>query len=206
MSRYVIVGGAEILDYEAVKTYLRNDDYFVYCDCGLRHKESLGFVPDLIIGDFDSHERPEDAHNVIVLPCVKDDTDTIFAVKEGIRRGYDDFLMIGASGGRLDHTLGNVYALMLLKSHGAKAMMLDDYSEIELVCAGETGRVSPRFKYFSVISIAGTSRGITITGAKYPLNDADITSGYQYGISNEVSGSEAVITLKEGCLLLVRVR
>lgn len=206
MRRYVIVGGSEIRDYAAVRNYLRSDDYFVFCDCGLRHFEGLGVIPDLIIGDFDTHEKPEDLSNVIVLPVVKDDTDSIFAVKEGIRRGYDDFLLIGVTGGRQDHNLGNIYALLMLKEAGKSAVIVDDYCEMEIIGAGETARVKRGVKFFSLINIAGTARGITITGAMYNLDNAEITSAYQYGISNEVMSDEAVITLREGSLLLLRMR
>lgn len=204
MSRCVIVGGAEIRNYEAVKKYLSPEDYYIYCDCGLNHSDNL-FPPDLVIGDFDSHSKPEDLHNVIVLPVVKDDTDTIFAVKEALRRGYRDFVLVGVVGGRLDHTLGNVYALMMLKEHGAQAKIIDDRSEIELISAGEVRRIPSGYKFFSLLNISGTAKGITITGAKYNLDDAEITSEYQYGISNEVTGNEAVVTLRDGCLLLVCV-
>ena len=54
----------------------------------------------------------------IVLPCEKDDTDTVFAVKEALKRGFQDFLLIGVIGGRLDHTLGNVSLLLMLDAHG----------------------------------------------------------------------------------------
>lgn len=205
MPRCVIVGGAEIRNYEAVKEYLAPEDFYIYCDCGLNHREALGYAPDLIIGDFDSHIQPE-GENVIVLPVVKDDTDTIFAVKEALHRSYDDFVLLGVTGGRLDHTLGNVYALMMLKGHGARAKIIDDYSVIELVSAGEVKRIAKGWRFFSLLNISGTARGITITGAKYNLDDAEITSEYQYGISNEVSGEEAVISLKEGNLLLICTR
>ena len=205
MKRCIIVGGVAINNYDAVKKYLSPDDFYIYCDCGLNHAEALGYAPDLVIGDFDSHTKPE-GDNVIVLPVVKDDTDTIFAVKEALRRGYSDFILVGVTGGKLDHTLGNVYALMMLKSHGAEAKIVDDYSVIELISAGEVKHIVKGWKFFSLLNISGTARGITITGAKYNLYDAEITSEYQYGISNEVSGEEAIITLKEGVLLLVCVR
>ena len=66
-------------------------------------------------------------------------------------------------------------------------------------------RVKKGWRFFSLLNISGTARGITITGAKYELNGAEILPEYQYGISNEVSGEEAVISLKEGSLLLVCV-
>lgn len=204
MSRCVIVGGAEIRNYDAVRKYLAPGDWCIYCDCGLNHQEALGHAPDLVIGDFDSHTKPN-GDNVIVLPVVKDDTDTIFAVKEALRRGYDDILLVGVVGGRMDHTLGNIYALLMIAEHGAKGRIIDDCSEIELICAGELKHIGKGFRFFSLLNITGTARGITISGAKYNLDDAQITSEYQYGISNEVAGDEAVISLKEGNLLLVCV-
>ena len=205
--RCVIIGGAEIRNYDLIRSYLRHDDYMIFCDCGLRHADSLRVSPSLVVGDFDSYKRPEDSHNVIILPCVKDDTDTIFAVKESIRRGFSDVLMIGVTGGREDMTLGNIYALLMLKRNGITAMIADDYSEMSIITAGETVRVKSGWRCFSLINIAGHASGITITGAKYPLDDGTITPEYQYGISNEtLPGHEAEITLREGNLLLVCVR
>ena len=205
--RCVIVGGAEIKNYALIRSYLKPGDFVIYCDCGLRHSDSLGVRPSLIIGDFDSHPMPEDSHNVIILPCVKDDTDTIFAVKESIRRGFSEVLMLGVTGGREDMTLGNIYALLMLKSHGIPAMIADDYCEMRMITAGESVKVSDGWRFFSLLNISGTASGITITGAKYPLDDGTITPEYQYGISNEtLPGHEAEIFLKEGNLLLVCVR
>ncbi len=206
MRRFVIIGGAEIQNYALIRESFRENDYYVYCDCGLKHREGLGVVPDLIIGDFDSHAQPEDLHNVIVLPVVKDDTDTIFAVKEGIRRGYEDFLLIGATGGRQDHNLGNIYSLLMLKNAGKTAKILDDYSEMSIIASGEECRVKKGWRYFSLLNISGTARGISITGAKYELDGAEILPEYQYGISNEVMHDEALITLRDGILLLVCIR
>ena len=208
MRRWVIIGGAEIRNYELVRSYFRPSDYYVFCDCGLNHRENLRVTPDLIIGDFDSHARPADLSNVIVLPVVKDDTDTIFAVKEGMRRGCEDFLLAGASGGRQDHNLGNIYALLMPALSQRKALMIDDYSEISIILAGQERRVKYGWRFFSLINIAGTARGITITNAKYNLDDAEITPEYQYGISNEVlsPAHDAVITLREGSLLLILTR
>ena len=117
MKRCVIVSGAEIENYGIVKTYLRSDDYNIFCDCGLRHRQGLGAEPQLIVGDFDSYEKPKTDIETISLPCEKDDTDTVFAVKEGLRRGYEEFLIVGAIGQRLDHSLGNLYILNMLEEY-----------------------------------------------------------------------------------------
>ncbi|MBR7181648.1 MAG: thiamine diphosphokinase, partial [Clostridia bacterium] len=136
MSRCVIVGGADIGNYEYIRNILKVDDFVVFCDSGLKHMEPLQVCPGLIVGDFDSHENPQMDTETIVLPCEKDDTDTMYAVKEGVKRGYEDFLLIGVVGGRLDHTLGNVYALLYLDSLGKKGCIIDDCSDMEIVSRG----------------------------------------------------------------------
>ena len=209
MRRCVIVGGASIGDYETVGAMLRQDDYMIYCDCGLRHMDGLGAEPDLIVGDFDSYSNPEMETETIVLPCEKDDTDTVFAVKEAIRRGFEDFLLIGVVGERLDHTLGNVSILLMLDSEGKEGTIIDDYSEMEIVSdrCEMPCIIDDSYVYFSLINISGTARGVNIRGAKYTLENAEIMCEYQYGVSNEVlTGCTAEVSVGEGRLLLVKVR
>lgn len=204
MSRCVIVGGGPIGDYARARAALRPGDHLIYCDGGLRHADGLGAPPDLIVGDFDSHERPETDAETIVLPREKDDTDTVFAAKEALRRGFEDFLLLGMIGGRLDHTLANVGVLLMLDAAGKKAAALDDYSEMEIV-SGETS-VPGTWPFFSLLSVDGPAEGVTIRGAKYPLEDARVDAGYQYAVSNEVlPGETARIGVKKGRLLLVKV-
>lgn len=206
MKRCVIVGGADINRYDIIKKYLRDDDFVIYCDSGLKHKEKLGASASLIVGDFDSHENPHLETETIVLPREKDDTDTVFAVKESLKRGFDDFLIIGAVGGRLDHTLGNVSILAMLHSQGKTAVIADDYSEMEIV-DGNTKYIDGSFEYFSLLNVFGEAGGICERNAKFPLEDAVITCEYQYGISNEVlSGKTAEVSVKNGRMLLIKIR
>ena len=206
MTRCLIVGGADINNYEYIKSCLRNDDFIVFCDSGLKHLESLQVKPGLIVGDFDSHDNPQLDVETIVLPCEKDDTDTVFAVKVALKRHFDDFLLIGVVGARLDHTLGNVSILLYLDALGKKGTIIDDYSEMEIV-SSEPVYIDDSFAYFSLLNISGIAKGITIENAKYPLNNAEITCEYQYGVSNEVTPEmTAKVTVKEGKLLLIKDR
>ena len=206
MRRCVIIGGAEIARYDQVKSYLSTGDYAIYCDSGLRHREALELAPDLIVGDFDSHPDPRLPVETITLPREKDDTDTVYAVKEALKRGFEDFLLLGVVGGRLDHSLGNVSILLYLDALDKRGLIVDDYSEMEIVSRQEA-EVGPEFPYFSLLNISGTARRITLENAKYPLTDAEIRCDYQYGVSNEpLPGKTARICLKEGRLLLIRVR
>ena len=206
LKRCVIVGGADISNYSYIREKLRDDDYIVFCDSGLKHMAKLGVTPDLIVGDFDSHENPHLNVETIVLPCVKDDTDTVFAVKEAIKRGFDDFLLIGVVGARLDHTLCNVSLLLYLDSLGKTGCIIDDYSEMEIV-SDKPALISDEYSFFSLLNITGRAKGINITGAKYELADAEITCEYQYGVSNEVTpGETATVSVANGKLLLIKIR
>ncbi len=205
MKRCVVVGGADINNYEYIRDCLCKDDYIVFCDSGLKHIDSLGVKPNLIVGDFDSYDNPNLDVETIVLPCEKDDTDTVFAVKEALKRGFDEFLLIGVIGARLDHTLGNVSILMYLDSLSKKGVIIDDYSEMEIV-SKEPAFIEESFAYFSLINVSGKAKGIVVENAKYSLDNAEITCEYQYGISNEViKGEIAKVSVSDGQLLLVRV-
>lgn len=201
----MIIGGADIGRYDRIHSYLREDDFYICCDSGLKHREKLGIIPNLIVGDFDSYKNPHMDVETIILPCEKDDTDTVFAVKEALSRGFQDFLLVGVIGGRLDHTLGNVSLLLMLDAQGKTAMVLDDFSEMQIV-SDQPAQIENRYAYFSLLNISGTAQGITIKNAKYPLAEAEISCEYQYGISNEVlPGKYAVVTVKQGRLLLIKV-
>lgn len=208
MGKCVIIGAADIKDYARAKNYLRKDDFYIFCDAGLKHTEALGMKPDLIIGDFDSYSKEEalkQGIETIVLPCEKDDTDTVFAVKEAMRRNFAEFLLVGVIGQRLDHTLANVSILYMLDEAGKEGRILDDYSEMQLV-SGSPVRIDDTCAYFSLLNVSGQAEGVTIKHAKYPLQDAAIHCEYQYGVSNEVlPGETAEVTVARGKLLLIKI-
>lgn len=206
MRRCVVIGGAKIHCYNVIKPYLSENDFYIYCDSGLRHQKGLGRKPDLIIGDFDSFQKPDVDIETIVLPREKDDTDTVFAVKEAVKRGYQEFLLVGVTGGRFDHTFGNVSLLLYLHRLGKKAQIVDDDCEMEIV-SEDIVKITDQYSYFSLLNIDGTAKGITEENVKFPLHDATIPSEYQYGISNEVlKGKTARVCVKEGRALLVKIR
>jgi len=205
MRRCVIIGGAGIERYDIVRARLRDDDYFVFCDSGLRHAEGLGASPDLIVGDFDSHENPHMDVETIVLPREKDDTDTFFAAKEMLSHGFEEFLLVGVIGARLDHTLANLSILLMLDTAGKNAKAVDDYSEMEIVSSGPAF-IEETYSFFSLLNITGEAEGVTIENAKYPLENAAIECDYQYAVSNEVlPGKVARVSVAKGRLLLIKV-
>lgn len=213
--RCVIIGGADISDYSRMRGYLRADDFTVYCDSGLKHLSGLGAEPSLIVGDWDSHEDPHMDVETITLPVAKDDTDTVYAMKEGVKRGFREFLLLGAVGARLDHTLVNLYILTALENRGCHGVIADDWSEMELISSWTdeeganhpgTASVEDRYPFFSLVALEGPAIGVSIRGARFGLDKASIGPDYQYATSNEVlPGETAKITVDDGRLLLIRV-
>lgn len=203
MSRCVIAGAAEIGDYDRIKPLLKTDDFFIFCDGGLAHEAELGVSPNLIVGDFDSFQRPDTKVETITLPTAKDDTDVFYAVKEAIKRGFRDFLLVGCAGGRLDHTMVNISVLLYLDSQGCHGVMADDYSLTEIISG--TAYIPGSFAYFSVLAL-DEELHLSIRNAMFPLENSTIQRAFQYGISNQVlPGRTAEVCITKGTALLVKV-
>lgn len=210
--RCVIVGAANIKNYASCKTYLADTDFYAYCDGALRHQEQLGAKPNLIVGDFDSFKATEAiaiarkyASEIITLPRAKDDTDSMYAAKIMLKRGYRQFVLIGLIGERMDHSLANIALLLYLYKHGCQVLLVDDYAEYEIV--GRAGcKISDKFAYFSLLTVNGDASQINITGAKFPLTNGCINCAEQYATSNEVlKGQVAEVKVGQGELLLMRL-
>ncbi|MCR4947637.1 MAG: thiamine diphosphokinase [Treponema sp.] len=214
MKRCVIVSAGEIRDYERARSFLREGDFFVFCDGGLAHAGGLCVKPDIIVGDFDSCKASDLSEytgtagqpEIIKLPREKDDTDTMYAVRLAVERGFDDFLFLGAMGARFDHALANVSILLFLDGLGIKALLVDDYSEMQI--AGERPLyIKDNCSYFSVMTIEGNVSGVNIKNAKYPLENASLSADFQLGISNEVlPGKTAEVSVKHGRVLVIIVK
>ena len=102
--------------------YLQPGDFLVACDAGYRNVQRLDLVPDLIVGDFDSAPQPPVLHeHTIVLPHVKDDTDTHFAARWLWQQGCRHVTFLGALGGkRLEHTIANLHTALFLAKQGVE--------------------------------------------------------------------------------------
>lgn len=184
------------------------DDVVIAADGGLCHCKRLGLNPDYILGDFDSladmsllQEYSEE--RIVKLPCEKDDTDTLAALKFGLEKGITEFEIYGALGGRLSHTIANIQCLMYLKQRGAVGKILDKDIEMFLIknelC--EIGKETTGI--LSVFAMDSEAKGVTIKGCKYEIEDVKLTSDYPLGVSNELVGKAPHISVREGSLLVI---
>ena len=180
-------------------------DLILCADGGYRYAKVLGLKPDYLVGDFDTlpeREIPQDCQ-IRRHPIQKDDTDTMLAVKLGLSLGFRRFVLYGAIGGRLDHTIANVQTLLFLYARGAEGVLIGERNEAMLHPPGRRVYPARPDSYFSVFALTTACKGVCLEGVEYPLQDAELTADFPLGVSNHITGEQAAVTLAEGMILLV---
>ena len=153
-------------------------------------------------GDFDSLGVAPKHPNVMQLPVEKDDTDTVFAIKTGLEKGYRHFYIYGGLGGkRSDHTIANLQSLLYLANRKARGWLFGEncvwtaIKNSSITLKGE-GNVA-------VFCFDGVARGVTLKGLKYELQNAEGTSDFPIGVSNSMAAEEATVEVTDGALLVM---
>ena len=176
-------------------------DVILAADAGWKTARALGFAPTLALGDFDTAPAPK-GPDVLRLPAEKDDTDCMLAVKEGIARGCRDFVILGGTGGRLDHTVANIQTLEYLCDRGLGNLLADARHRITVLRDGAL--TVPRFTgYLSVFALSPRAEGVTLRGMKYPLEEAVLTRSFPLGVSNQITADEGTVSVRQGTLLVI---
>lgn len=201
--RCVLIGA---MDCENELSLIGKEDYVMLLDGGYRNKERI--KPDLILGDFDSLGYIPKEKNVLVFPVKKDDTDMMLAAKLGVEKGFDEFLLLGGVGGRLDHTIANIQTLAYLKSHGKSAMMVGAGQQICLLHNERYQLPIKKSGLVSVFAYGGEAKGVTIEGLLYEVSNVTLSPEYPLGVSNHYEmdnskGAAPTISVKDGVLLLI---
>ena len=177
--------------------------FVIAADAGLRSLRAAGVVPDLIVGDFDSLGEKPAGENIVYHQPEKDDTDTMLAVREGLARGYDRFLLYGGIGGRLDHTLANLQTLGFLCAHGARGYLVGEGSVVTAFRNGGLAFRQTQRGTVSVFALGADAEGVFERGLKYPLDNYTMTADFPIGVSNEFTGVPSEISVRRGTLLVL---
>ena len=177
-------------------------DTIIAADGGLRHTEHLGVTPNAIIGDFDSlNYIPTGAE---VFPVEKDDTDSMLAVKLGLSKGYDRFLIYGGLDGvRLDHTVANYQALQYLADRDARGILIGRDFCATVIRNGALRFPGGKQGDISVFCMGPDAQGVNIEGLYYSLKNGTLTSGFPLGVSNHFTDSAARVSVAQGSLLIL---
>lgn len=206
--RAVIFANGEISNLAAARQALQPDDWLIAADGGLRFLDALGLQPHLVIGDLDSI-LPE---RVVALrvagvpvqqfPARKDETDLELALNIACAAEVRETIILGALGGRWDHTLANLLLLAHPRFAPARIRLLDGHQQLYLVHgqASITGRPGD---VVSLVPLSGDVAGITTEGLDYPLTNGTLLFGSPRGISNVLTATTATVRVNRGLLVCV---
>ena len=178
-------------------------DFVIAADAGLVSLEKLGVKPDLIVGDFDSLGYVPTGPKVIQHPVHKDASDLELALDEAAARGFDAALVCGALGGRVDHTMAAIHACARFAESGRNVAMVGEDEMLKILVGPGTYDL-PAIEQGTVSVFSATEKAIGVTerGLEYPLDDAVITNRTTLGLSNELVGKPASISVEQGTLYI----
>ena len=181
----------------------------ICCDGGVRHLQKTGIQPDVIIGDMDSIDPDQlesysrQGVKIIKHPANKDYTDTELALDYAINLKPAAIYIWAALGGRIDHTLSNVFLLEKGKTVSIATYLIDEYCEAFLLNGNVTFSKSAG-QTVSLIALSPQVEGITLRGFQYSLDDATLRMGESRCISNIIKEDNATVSLRSGNLLVIR--
>ena len=197
--------GGDPVSRETAEGYLESCVCSIAADSGYLLADKLGVKVDTVIGDFDSAREPSGVE-VIRFPVRKDDTDLMLALKEGLGRGYDRYVIFGATGGRLDHTFAAVQGLEFLLDRGASGVIVSDNETAEMFLPGCYGFEYREGFTLSLFAVTEKVTGLSLKGTKYDGEGLTLERGFPLGVSNAVTAPAAEIIFESGRLLAVRSR
>ncbi|KAF0108969.1 MAG: thiamine pyrophosphokinase [Anaerolineaceae bacterium] len=196
---------------EPVRRLIQPGDLLLAADGGTRRLRALGLVPSAIIGDLDSltadDRRWADERQVrlVAYPPDKNETDLELALAYAVEQGADEIVIAGALGGRLDQTLANL-ALLTDPRLAALDVRLDDGVEAAWFVRGRTRVEGSPGDIVSLLPWGRPVTGIVTDGLRWPLRGETLTPEKTRGISNEMLGGSASVSIESGLLLVVHRR
>jgi len=221
MAGKTLILGGGTFDYAFAKEYIQGQmfDTVVCADSGLDAAKNLGLDIDFLLGDFDSVQKDtlagfmeENALNgsntkFARYPAEKDYTDMHLILEWAVEQKPSEIIILGATGGRLDHLVANINILMLPLANNIPAYIVDRHNKLCLTGNRHViRREDGHWKYISVYPLTDKVTGVNLSGVKYPLEDAVLEKGGSTTVSNEFAknASEAVVSLDTGILIVIQ--
>ena len=180
-----------------------DSDLVIAADGGYDSLTKAGIRCDLLIGDLDSITAVPAGVKIIRYPVKKDETDMMLAYLEGARRGYTDFEIHGATGGRQDHTFANYCLLLYMSERGHRGSILCDTGATLLLKNGSIEVAGECGNHFSAFAFGGEAVDVTIRGLEYECEGVTLTPEFPLAVSNRFIGKVGQVEVKRGALLLM---
>lgn len=205
MTRFAILLGGDLVVTPRLSRQLAGAR-LIAADSGMRHAAALGLTPELWTGDFNSVEEGLRAFHadipMEIFPPEKDQTDGEIAVEAALKRGATELVLVGAFGGeRADHAYLHLAAAVRLAGEGVSCVLTSGVQEGVPLVPGEMSFDYEDGTLFSVLAFSDLA-GLTLSGAKWPLQDRFVPFGSSLTLSNEVRGG-LTVRLSQGRALLV---
>ncbi|GGO07201.1 thiamine diphosphokinase [Saccharibacillus kuerlensis] len=205
----IVSGGLWTDDY---LEYIRTGDLLIGADRGALMLIEHGLRPDIAVGDFDSVSAA-DAERIRANsgrvdscdPVDKNYTDTELAFELALNEQPSEIVMLGVTGGRMDHTLANVQLLIRALRHQVVCTIRDHNNYIQLT-GSQLTVIDRGFTYVSLIPATMEVGGVTLEGFEYPLQNATLRQGQSLAVSNKLAGSTGVVSIESGLLLVIQSR
>ena len=201
MEKKCIIAGAG--DFFEKKLPKEKGDFLIAADGGLDSLLKIDVMPDLFVGDRDSSKADLNIIEGLYFPTKKNDSDTLLAVKEGIKRGYKTFYIFGGTGGRIDHTIANIKVLEFLSENCMKGFLFSHNQVITVIQNSEISFPKEFEGYFSVFPTGGNANGVCIKGSGYTLDNYNFESSSSLGLSNYFKGEITSIKVTDGSVIVI---
>ncbi|WP_427338559.1 thiamine diphosphokinase [Caloranaerobacter sp. DY30410] len=205
----LIVSSGNMENFNIIKRLCEDVDLVVCADGGADLVVKAGCIPDIVIGDLDSIEKNTFSKlkdykvKFIKFPTKKDKTDTELSINYVIEEGFNEIVLVGVTGTRLDHTLANIFLLYSLLQRGVKATIIDDHNEI-FITKDELFIYKDDKKYVSIIPFNGDLLGVTLKGFEYEVEKVNIKFSSTLGISNTLISDTGIIKVEDGICLVIK--
>lgn len=186
----VIIANGDYPTAEYALQVVAQSPLVVCCDGGADEFIARGYTPDIIIGDGDSLSAKNRARfaDIIRYEADQQTNDQTKAVKYLLAEGKTRIAIVGATGKRDDHTLGNIALLAEYRKMGADVRSYTDYG-VFIPCSGEATFHCKKGAQVSIFNI--DAKGLAAENLAYPIYD--FTALWQ-GTLNEALGEQFSIT------------
>lgn len=208
---WILFANGHLVPTPEIENLIRCADRLAGVDGGSRHLRGLGLTPHLAVGDMDSIPRDllatyqHDGVELHLHPPRKDATDLELAMELALARGATRITILGGTGGRLDHTLGNLFLLARCLPADIAACVMDQDQCIHLVdqmlhIEGEIGDT------LSLLPATPLVTGVTLAGLEYPLLEATLEFGTSRAMCNVFAARRATVTVRSGRLFVFHLK